>query len=77
MAMPMDDMNFLVDCPRSRPGGHNVEIAAEDGRVGFADNSVNFPDIEDDENARDAELTPTHRGSVESTANVVDADATA
>jgi hypothetical protein len=42
----------------------------EDICVGFAGKSVNFPDIEDDENARDAELPPTRRASVESVCNV-------
>jgi hypothetical protein len=46
------------------PGGHYVEDAMEQG----GDNIIDFANLVEDEDTRDAELPPTRRGSVESNA---------
>lgn len=52
-------------------GGHYVEDDVEQGGDSIAD----FADREEDENARDAELHPTRRGSLESGTNAVGIEA--
>ncbi len=53
------------------PDGHYVEDAAEEGRDGFTDNTLNYPSNEDDESTEEVGLPPTRRASFESNATAV------